>query len=201
MLTYYKIRLDTHERSHVRTLLDKYCDSYIVSYEGEASDNPHCHGYLETTTKQATIRNAIRKQFGAGNGSYSLKSLDERRPLEYLAYILKEGDYECSGISEEDLTKAKEHDLKVKNQLKEKKANRRTALQVIQDELSEELPPREGETYEDYKKRLLLLVIRWYKQKGTLIRQFMIVSQVQTLLLKYHEHGDHELYCSLIERI
>lgn len=201
MLSYYKIRIDTDDRTSVTNLLDKYCDTYIISFENQETDNPHCHGYIETTTKQQTFRANIRKRYGAGNGGYSLVVLDEQYPLEYLAYMIKDGDYLNRGVPQETLDLAIEHDKKVKLQMKEKKASRRTTLQVLQDEYSEELIPRECENYELYKGRILTLVIKWYKEKGTLIRQFMIVSQVQTLLLKYYPLGDKELWCALIDKI
>lgn len=201
MLSYYKVRIDTNDRTRTTNFLDKYSDCYLISFENQETDNPHCHGYLETTTKQATIRNAIRKQYGGGNGSYSLKSLDEERPLEYLAYIIKEGDYVNSGIPEETLAKAKEHDALVKTQMKEKAKQRRTTLEVLQEELASDLVVQQDESYIRYKERILMAVIHWYKKKGTLIRQFMIVSQVQTLLLKHHPDGDMHLSCQIIDRI
>lgn len=195
----YKIRIDSHDRTAIKLLLDKYCDKFIIAFEGEEV-NPHCHGLIVTTAKQATIRSNLRKSFGSGNGSYSMKELDEEYPLEYLAYLVKEGDYYNSGVPDDLLQKAIEYDKDVKAQMKEKKASRRTVLEKLEERLSSVLVDVSC-NYTMYKFKVLEGVVAYYKDTGTLVRDFAVISQVQTLCLKYYPTGSNEMVCRLLEKI
>lgn len=189
MITSYKIRVDTDDITKVRELIDRYSDRYILSFEG-GFENPHVHGYFETTTKQLTIRARIRKFFGSGNGIYSLKELDEIFPFEYIAYILKDGDYQLKGVTEEEIQKAKEFNIEVKKQIKEKKAKKRTQLQVLDDKFHEQYT-KEGEYYIDSEGRIptqesiVTMIVQYYLDEKKLFRQFQIVSLSQTLSARY----------------
>lgn len=189
-MDYYKIRVDTDNIMEFERLLLKYSTNYLVCQENMGTDNPHCHAYVETNTKQATIRNAIRKQYGAGNGSYSMKSLDEKYPIEYLAYCIKEKNYRHT-LPESLIKQAKEYDFKIKKEMKEKKEARKTILQKMDEEF--DLANQEIITEMD----IVYKVIDYYKRNGILVRQFQMVSQVQTLLLKYDPNYTNVLCCNI----
>lgn len=177
-MEFYKLRVDTDEINGLKDIIVKYCSVYLIAQEDAGSENPHCHAYLETNTKQATLRNVLRKNYGSGNSSYSLKALDEQCPVEYLAYCVKQNTY-IHNLPDEVILRAKEYDKKVKIQMKEKKKNRKTILQRMKEEFKYE--ERKDLTYDE----VITDVIKFYKDHEILIRENMIVSQVQTLLIKY----------------
>lgn len=176
-MKYYKLRIDTDDRKSVVSLLNVYSSRYLISIENEGTENTHCHAYLESDSKQATIRAAIRKNYGGGNGSYSLKELDEQHPLEYLAYCIKENNY-VHNLSSDVLSKAVMYDAKIKSEMKEKKKNRRTILQKMVEEFKYE----EGKVYVS---DVITDVIEYYRKNEILVREFAMISQVQTLLLRF----------------
>lgn len=181
----YKIRIDSHDRSAIRMLLTKYTDSYLLAFEGEGSQNPHCHGLFSTTSKPATIRSNLRKKFGSGNGSYSMKELDEEYPLEYIAYIIKEGDYEIHNIPPEIIERAKAHDIQVKKEMKEKKSQRKTILKQIEEKYFSKCEKGVIDGTYVMKEFVVEKVLEFYQESGGLVRQFQIVAICQTLCLKY----------------
>ena len=181
-MQYYKLCVDTDDMYGLIEILDKYSSKYLVCQENLLTDNAHCHAYLETLVKQATIRAAVVKVYGSGNSSYSLKELDEQYPLEYLAYCLKENNYKHT-LPQDIIDKAKEHNKLVKAGMADKKAKRRTQLQCIEDEyFSTQLAPG-GACYD--KQYVCDSVVQYYENSGILVRKFMLVSLCQTLCLKY----------------
>lgn len=200
MLSNYKIRIDSHAIQSIRMLFTKYFDRYIVAFEG-GEENPHCHAIASSTAKSATIRSNIRKLFGSGNGSYSMKELDEEYPLEYIAYILKEGKYENSGYPESILQEAKDYDLKIKQEIKEKKQERRTILQKIDDEYFSNIEDGVIDGHYVDRHYVVSSVLDFYKKSGTLIREFQLISLSQTLCLKYIPHYTEELKCRVLDKL
>lgn len=204
-MDFYKLRIDTDDTESVIALLDRYSYSYLVGFENQEGSNPHIHAYLETNTKGPTLRASIRKYFGGGNGSYSLKTTEED-PLEYIAYIIKDGRYEEENIDPELLTRALEYDRKIKAEIKEKKANRRTTLQKIEDRYFSDivgdgpyiLSKLDQHVTPSY---IAESVVSYYKEEGILIRKFMLVSLVQTLCLKYTQTYANTLKNELLEAL
>ncbi len=139
MSQFYKLRTDL-KQSSVDSIV-KYISSISVRFsyviEGTLTDNPHIHFYLETTSKNPAIRAQIRKLCGTGNGSYSLKATEEN-PIEYLAYMLKEGKVTYSNMSQEVINKSQIHNAEVKASIANKKKLRlpvwKQISQIIQKE-------------------------------------------------------------------
>ncbi len=187
---YYKLRVDTDDKSKLKELLLKYCKTYIIAQE-DSGDNKHCHCYLESITKPGTIRASIRKKYGSGNGVYSLGLLDDRYPIEYIAYIIKEDpNYICDKIPLGILEKAKVYDMTVKKKLSKKKM---TILQNLNSFLKEKLVKKdmcyyygaEPNFYMCKPEYIVDAVLDYYTKDDRLIREFMIVSLCQTLCLRY----------------
>lgn len=130
-MEYYKLRIDLDATtiSKVVEILDK--DTVRYCYVREMIDtNPHVHIYMETTTKQMTIRKHLRELGLKGNGSYSLKET-EQNPIEYLAYMMKEGQVINKGIPEDVMENATVYNKKVQEDLKQKKDNKKRVLQLL----------------------------------------------------------------------
>lgn len=202
MLSYYKLRVDTTDVRTVLSLLSSYTDKYLVGFENQETDNSHCHAYIETATKQSTLRAAIRKQFGSGNGSYSLKALDEKEPLEYIAYCIKENDYKHN-LPQEVIDKAKAHDASVKTEMKKKKESRKTILQKIEEKYFSHVEEGIDQERQEYvtKKHVVDCVLSYYRESGNLIRQFMLVSLCQTLCLKYVNSYEYEFHQKIYDAL
>ena len=189
MIQYYSIRMDTHDRSFIDSFLAKYSTgTWLYCLENGMKPagpetvlvvpNPHCHIYMESTFANTTLRVPIRKAVGSGNKAYSLVKCDHM-PMKYFAYIVKEGRYYSSGISEETLKEALEYDDKVKEDMKNRKKRGTTVLQKIIDHYGwDENPPT-------WLPAITESVILYYKETGTLVREFAIISQVQTICLRY----------------
>lgn len=205
ILKYYKLRIDTHDKSFVESMCKKYFDFYLYAFENVGEENPHVHLYIESTTKPATIRNHIRKNVGSGNGIYSLKELDEERPIEYLAYCCKERDY-STNLPAELIENALSYDAQVKADMKEKKKSRRTVLQQIDESLNMTYSEI-ANVYVDpngrvlNKEQIVEHVIKYYQETETLVRQFQLVSISQTLCLKYVPSYDYELKNDILSKI
>lgn len=197
----YKIRIDSHDRTNIKLLLSKYSDRYMLAFEGQSSENPHCHGFFATTTKPATIRSNLRKQFGTGNGSYSMKELDEDYPLEYIAYIIKEGDYIEHNMPPEILVKAKEHDTQVKLELKAKKEKKKTVLAQIDEKYFSDAVNGILDDNFITKEYVVDKVLEYYRESKGLIREFMIVSICQTLCLKHVRSYERYFKNRILEKL
>lgn len=205
MINVFKLRIDTSPCDGVQQLCDKYAKEYLYTYENTGEENPHVHMYLQLSKQSRTVRAYIRKVFGSGNGVYSLKELDEQYPIEYLAYCMKLGE-PTHNLPNEIIDKAKSYDLDVKRSMKEKKSSRRTQLQILDDIIGTECE-LQGDVYVrsngliPCKEFVVDTVIRYYKDEKKLVREFMIVSLVQSLCLKYVPSYDYELKRKILDRI
>lgn len=186
MLTPFKLRVDTIDPDVVGHIAQHYSsDCYLYCSENVGADNPHSHLYLELSEKnkdQPALRTYIRKNVGSGNRCYSLVKLDEFKCVEYLAYVIKGGDYLVHNLC---LVSAKDYDFNVKSDIKKKKKTPQTVLSDI------EATFQYSGNISQY--QIIENVIQYHKTKGTLIREFALVSLCQTLCLKYSEGYQHTL--------
>lgn len=194
---YYKIRIDADEKTfeEIESLVKDFSIMYMGCYEEVNHKNPHTHWYVETEVKSFTIRNRIRQE--VGKGRYSMKEVDERFPPEYLRYIVKDGSIVYSSNFDKKLVdKAIEEDKDIKEKIKKKKSERKTVLQELDDIVAH----KQKEEHID-RWRILTIVLNYYKQTGKLIRQFAIVSQVQTLALKYDPDYSDILWANISKNL
>ncbi len=196
MYEFYKLRIDTTNRDLVHRLLRLYCGTYLLCWEQIEGANPHCHLYIQLLANEEAFRTHLRKKFGAGNGSYSLKKLSSEKCVEYLAYCMKEKDWQSSGIDQELLDEAEAYDLKIKNEIKEKKKARRTILETLEDNIDwvameNEIKSSHLYCYEEdatvWPPYILDAVMDYYIEKKVLIRSFQVESVCVTLLLNHSE--------------
>lgn len=175
----YAFRVDTIDPAICGHIASHYSpDCYLFASEGVGSDNPHTHFYLEMTSQtREALKAYIRKYVGEGNQNYSSKRLDSLKPVEYLAYVIKCGDYSVLNV---DLTKAKEYDFNVKASKSKNLKKNATVMQDIENVFEYQAKSR-------FLDRHVIIhdVIQYYKEKGVLIRESTLVSLCQTLMLKY----------------
>ncbi len=181
-LKYYKLRINIKEKHQLTgaysTLEKKYFERYARATEkGKFEDNPHFHYYLEMFAKASALREYIRRIFG--KNTYSLKELDEARPIEYLAYILKEGIYfEHKGFGEDFeilLEEAREYDLTVKKQMAKKSVDK---IEFYIFDKCGSFPTDQRE--------VINLVVDYYLDNGLVLRKYTILTMVDTLLVRHN---------------
>lgn len=180
----YKLRIDTVNQALCNTLVDTYSrDTYLWCFEKIGTPDQHAHFYLETDIPDATIRAFIRKSFGKGNGVYSLKKLKEPKPVEYLAYLTKDGNYFSKNL---DLSEALQYDDKIKNELKDKKSKKKASVfeSLCEDYLASTSYTVVNETC-NYQ-YLAKFVIDWHLDHDKQLSRFRIEGYVITLACKYH---------------
>lgn len=176
----FKLRVDGYQEDIIPVM--NKIDKWSIVQEDPDGENPHCHCYLKTVLKRDTMVKRIKqlKNYVKGNGFYSLRELipDDDKNLKYHAYMCKESKPTYHGFTSDEIEEIKAYQSKVKEQIKEKKAKKRTILQQMEDKFNY----KRGEVFTD---QVVEDVINFYEEQGTLVREFAMISQVQTLLLKY----------------
>ena len=189
----------------------------MFAFVDETALEFHTHYYIVSAVKEKTLRSHLRDVVGSGsstargNAIYSLSEMTlDNQPfaVEYLAYMCKEGKVYLSELFPTDwLQLAKQADAVVKASIKEKRKQKGTVLQVIESAVLEN-----WETISDgYRvnpdgeiltsNTLVPFVVKLTKAKGTLVREFALVSIIQTLLLKYDPSFEDILQTKLLEKI
>lgn len=183
---YYKLRIDTVNEELCHDLVNTYSkDTYLWCTEKEGTTDQHSHFYLETDVSNTTIRAYIRKHFGSGNGIYSLKALKEPKPIEYLAYLTKDGKYFHKNL---DLSEALSYDDEMKKKLKDKKTtSKKSVFSILCDDyVNSPVYQRIQDSYNW--QELAAFVIEWHLSKDKQLARFRIEGYVQTLACKYHDY-------------
>lgn len=194
----YHIRLDTSgDNPFVQWLTDN-CKSILVSEEttkkkNVKNKNLHLHVVVDTDIPEQTIRNRIRKQGFVGNASYSISQV--RDLIKCLAYVQKDSKIIVNTIPSELFQQAVEYDLQVKEDISKNK--RSNIMQGIEEyALSKKFDINTMSLYNWSR-----LTVEYYKKEGILFREFQIVSQVQTLYLKYNPEAIGVLTDRICDRI
>lgn len=187
-MKYYKLRIDTSLYEETFEFLKRYSpETLLMGIEKTGTLDVHIHAYLETRIAAGTIRTAIRRRYGSGNGNYSLKDLDEKRPIEYLAYCIKDKEYKHHGFDDTALQTIQDYDDDVKDEIKRKKNRKQTQLQRLMQDIAEE--KKEFDDIRDISQ----YVVDYYNRNLLLVKKFQLVSLTQTLALQHIENYDHDL--------
>lgn len=187
----YKLRVRLTEVSaeQVISLIDsltgynKYC--YVLEKESSFT-NPHLHAYFESVVNKNTIRTKFQRLGLVGNGAYSLKEI-EIDPIEYLAYMCKEGIPNWKNGPSEELKKEIEtYDKAVKQSMKDKKKSKESIMEQLRQHIAphvdiifkKETPQSQPHILHSTIRRM---VLDYYVDNELTIRAFSIQSQVDTL--------------------
>lgn len=183
-MKFYKLRVDLHAvtSDDIVSLVSQYADVYAYCIEG-GDTNPHMHVYLEMSATSQNFRLKLRGLKLSGNKDYSLKEVEDRYPIEYLAYMMKEGHFTSYNLPEDIITQVTDYNERVKEEIKEKKANKRTQLEIVTE--AWRALKNKPEDLEDITQFVLS------QFEGKLLREFQIVSLVQSLC--YHENASIRL--------
>lgn len=164
-------------------------ECYVLAFEDKDKKGRPClehfHGYVETEVKEYTVRAQLRKI-----GKYSYIKAAERMPFEYLAYNIKYNDARYVGISDELLEKYRAHNREVKTMIKENKKKRMSVKSKIEVMFKEQYKYNgtnwlDSEGCVPTKDAIMDIVLAYYRESDSLVREFFIVSMCQTFCLKY----------------
>lgn len=196
-MEYYKLRVDYNKNDQVyRNMESNYFVSYVRAFErGGDETNPHFHYYVEMICSSVSLRQYIRKNIGSGNGVYSLKKLDEEKPVEYLAYLMKEdGNTIWYKMPVELKTVVIEYDLKVKESMKNK--GRKTTLVKIEDYIVKKY----GKMLRN-KEQLVEEVCNYHVDNQLQLRMFNIQSICETIWFRNNPDYRKRYIDNIVSRI
>lgn len=185
----YKIRINLGQATQHQ--IANYAETFTC-YAYSAIElpltNPHIHLYIETQINDRTLRSQIRKFAGTGNGIYSLKLLDELKPIEYLAYMLKMGGMTSKNIDEDTINLCNQHDEKIKKEIQIKKEKRKpidfSDLEKSCSEIINELKNYEHTTHYEIIKELTDQIITYLLDKEKLIRINTVEYYLTTIICR-----------------
>lgn len=201
---YLKIRihLDNLTDDQIRSyneLISKYFIVYIESREKPAVGREHAHFYVETDYKPSQIRSFIKYNIGSGNGRYSVGELDEEKPLQYIAYILKYNrdlkNVYYEGIDVGLLQKGIEHGINEEEQNKKKKKERkgRTVYSDIESYINSTVLAESKDDFVIDIHRVVSLVMAWHKEKKKVINERRIEDYARTYLVNHYPTYEYKI--------
>lgn len=164
----------------------RYTQTYCYCLENLETENPHIHWYIEMLTKPPTFRAALKKIGLQGNGGLSLKETTPE-PIEYLAYMSKQGKVDWGNLDPDLIEQAREHDKKVKQQIAEKKANKRKVWEVIAQDYVNPDYMYNGKPDEMH---LRTAILKYHKDNGILVRRFQLQAIRDTIILYFSTDDD-----------
>lgn len=197
MTNYYKLRTNLKEISLKNDLdhwFNEHCDSYAWCIE-HMDSNVHMHWYLETNKTMPLIRSFLRSLEMKGNRDYSLKTLDSKRPVEYLGYLVKEGNYAFINLPSDLMDEAKAYNAKVVDEMKEKRNKTKNRKDIIMQYLKNELAPH-IKYYSDSKNDFFTTpnehmvemvgsyIVKYFNDNDIIIRRFYVQNLIDTFLCK-----------------
>lgn len=196
-MTHYKLRitLNSVNTGSVIELLEKDSkQGYAYVEEVSKGEKEHCHCYVISDIKEATLRMHLRKLTSStsGNKLYSLVKLDveetEHIATEYLAYMMKEGEVLYKDFDNAWIEKAKQYDTQVKQELKEKKEKKKSRYQRIIEKFEKDYPDRQ---YLDIH-TVSNWVIEFFVNEQVNVSVSTLSSWVNTIMLRY-DISEHRL--------
>lgn len=195
----YKLRIDMDTIQPILSTVLHDIREYSYCQEvGPNGQNPHIHIYLRTHLKSDTLRKRVKKlsDYFPGNGFYSLAPLipdpdhcHEFPYVAYHAYMLKQADvFYSEYMLQKHLNTAHKFILKdtalehlamqKKNKITKKKKGK-TILQQMQEDIKNSKSVIISDA-----NSVVQFVVQWYKSHDKLPREFLMVAQVQYLLLQ-----------------
>lgn len=182
----YKLRIDytPSKDNKYREMENKYFSSYVRVLEDVSGENHHYHYYVETTSSSVALRQYIRKEFGSGNGTYSLKKV-EKHPIEYIAYMYKTittdnnvgSTFVTYNMPVDVIKEAKAYDIKVKQSLKNKSRG-------MVSQLENYLIDKYGSVTTN-KENLVRSVVQFYVEQNKSFDDYTILRVCNSLRCKY----------------
>lgn len=194
---HFKLRVDLDRHDPSITLgVEKY--NYVLETPTGVNPNPHIHYHLVSAFKRDTFVKRIKKLpeysmeevSSHGNGFYSLKKLtpDDDGYLRYDAYLCKQGPPTYVGYSTDECIDILNFQEKVTDEMAVAKKARRTQYQCIVDEYFSNAQDGFIGAIKVTELYCVECVVDYYHKERKLVREFMMLSLIQTLCLQYVPH-------------
>lgn len=196
MITSYKLRIDLDiEWDLIQEFLDTYVSMYALCFE-KMVDNPHCHLLIHSNENNRTLRSALRKIGLKGNRAYSLVKIKDNElfPIEYIAYMMKQGSVYMEQLPDEVLQEAKEYDTLVKAAIKKAKDNKTPIWrQILEEYLDEDVKDFTIDRF-----GIQESIVKYHFDKKLLLRKFQAKAYYDTILMhltyKYGSPSDIQIF-------
>jgi len=166
-----------------------YCREY-------KPNNNHAHYLISTPLGGHALRARFKKLGLKGNTDYSMKTLDSEYPIEYIAYLLKDGDF-VRKLPSAIQAEAVAHNNKVVQELEVRKAKKESVITRLIAHLA--LTPHNKDYYDICNSILYSDVIKFLLKEDMPIRRYSITQYVDTICC-LKGNGVHDLAMSLAGR-
>lgn len=194
----WKLRCDL-KISSVSSIVEyvRSCVNALAYVVEKIDTNPHIHFWF--TCSEPPTRYKLRQLCGSGNGGYSLKKMDEEYPIEYLAYLHKEGSVVTEGIPQDILTQAVAYNAKVAADIAQKKKDKKSVWERIVEEYKIDRVIVK-KTVNGLEERFLTLqdvrkfVLQYHLDNRLICRKFQMQSYVDTICLHYIPYYENEFW-------
>jgi len=164
----------------VQSFLQDECKLWVVGLEAPPTDKQaHVHCHLEDLRlKLSSLRANLRRKFGPGNGVFSISKI-KKSQVQNIAYVIKRQRYTHSpNVSLELLAEAEElcRNFKVEQE-NHKKAKPTSTIKALRAICEEKQPSNVSMVVE--------IVYGYYVEHQVMIREFQMISQIQTLSAQF----------------
>lgn len=202
---HYKLRITlTHcDVAQCLALIAKQSSCYAHCVEtGKQGEQPHVHFYILSNMREDTMRTQYRKlsKSAKGNKLYSLKKMyfteGKDYALEYLAYCMKEGDFHSVQIPEDWLSEADKYDLKVKEDIVNKRIKKESRTKRIIREFDKNFQDRPNPYIADITNWLM----DWFVKEECNVSVQTLTSWTNTLCLRHLSDEAAQCYRSVLTR-
>lgn len=185
----YKLRvhLDNCTRDQIYTFVKEVSVIGMICFEGMKGKRPHMHAWIRA--EKMPSRYQLKKIIGEGNGIYSMGQLkpegEEDYPLKYIAYLMKENDYEFFGEVPEDIVEQANKRMERIEAEKAERKKKRKAERVIKTLIYEvEEYVKANSKVRVTVRDVINVVLKYHDSKDMCYRKFQIISYVQTIMCR-----------------
>jgi len=190
----YKVRVDIHQPQFgdvtVQQCVEVLKDSEIYMYAIEklGTENPHFQALVVTSVRRDTIVARLKKLGLHGSGFACTKS-KEQWPIEYMAYLLKEGNPEYHNFPEEvRLAVVKRQDFVRRTYLDKKAEKTRTPVWA---KIAKAIPEDFDYYGDDAEFQIVKLIIKYHREHQLVIRQGQLLAYCDTIMLNKCESREN----------
>ncbi len=192
----FKFRVDLSLPSTYASVLRVFHNAHhlAVVKEGLDTSNPHMQGYCSHPLTVDMIRKKIRAlaEYQSGNRFYSLTKCEEF-PIEYLAYLMKEGPLTYFNIPQDIQDKVSAYQFEKKKAFKKKK--KLTVYQEAEEYFLEQKLDHAEAWNDIHRKHITGLMTQWFLNRDALPREFYICTVIKAL---YARHCESDFFKSQI---
>lgn len=197
----YKVRVDIHQPQFgdvtVKQCIEVLKDSEIYMYAVEklGTENPHFQALVVTSVRRDTIVARLKK-LGLHSSGFACTKSKEQWPIEYLAYLLKEGNPEYHNFPEEvRLAVVKRQDFVRRTYLDKKAEKTRTS---VWEKIAQSIPADFDYYDPEAEFKLVKLIIKYQKEHKRVISHSQLLAYCDTILLNKCESRENSYIYNVV---